>query len=394
MELDTSTPQNLDITSHEEDPGPVAVSEGGHEGIDDHDDDEGLEEPQVTLYVAEEPKEPSDWHLLLPQHFPDKAGGAPAWLDPVNLPSGELSRCGFCGAPLRFVLQLQAPIKWKETACHRTFFVFMCPSMSCLMQDQHEQGKDRAGIVRSVKVFRCQLAKNNPFYPVEEPRPEDCVDPEGCVVAQRAGDLEFSPWRKSEFTQKQCLQQGHCQVQPMKGRVLGCVIGVAHGKVKRFAATVAKQGTVPRSTRNCIGMLVTRMTAVKYQVHSMTLICQVHEKLLAVFAGSSWPEYLIFDEVETPYCGENSSEQLVEEGDEPDDITQLLMDQFEADDDKTCWASFIDRVEGTHQVLRYCGEENAEPLWAESTGSLTSADIPSCIYCNAPLAYEFQVSPV
>uniref|UniRef100_A0A453JPB4 Uncharacterized protein n=2 Tax=Aegilops tauschii subsp. strangulata TaxID=200361 RepID=A0A453JPB4_AEGTS len=80
---------------------------------------------------------------------------------------------------------------------------------------------------------------------------------------------------------------------------------------------------------NCIGMLVTRMTAVKYQVHSMTLICQVHEKLLAVFAGSSWPEYLIFDEVETPYCGENSSEQLVEEGDEPDDITQLLMDQFE-----------------------------------------------------------------
>uniref|UniRef100_A0A453JP86 Programmed cell death protein 2 C-terminal domain-containing protein n=1 Tax=Aegilops tauschii subsp. strangulata TaxID=200361 RepID=A0A453JP86_AEGTS len=182
MELDTSTPQNLDITSHEEDPGPVAVSEGGHEGIDDHDDDEGLEEPQVTLYVAEEPKEPSDWHLLLPQHFPDKAGGAPAWLDPVNLPSGELSRCGFCGAPLRFVLQLQAPIKWKETACHRTFFVFMCPSMSCLMQDQHEQGKDRAGIVRSVKVFRCQLAKNNPFYPVEEPRPEDCVDPEGCVV--------------------------------------------------------------------------------------------------------------------------------------------------------------------------------------------------------------------
>ncbi|XP_073355915.1 uncharacterized protein [Aegilops tauschii subsp. strangulata] len=97
--------------------------------------------------------------------------------------------------------------------------------------------------------------------------------------------------------------------------------------------------------------------------------------------------------VETPYCGENSSEQLVEEGDEPDDITQLLMDQFEADDDKTCWASFIDRVEGTHQVLRYCGEENAEPLWAESTGSLTSADIPSCIYCNAPLAYEFQVMP-
>jgi hypothetical protein len=30
-------------------------------------------------------------------------------------------------------------------------------------------------------------------------------------------DLEFSPWRESEFT-KQCLQQGHCQAQPMKAR--------------------------------------------------------------------------------------------------------------------------------------------------------------------------------
>lgn len=31
-----------------------------------------------------------------------------AWLDPVNLPSGNSSCCGFCGEPLHFVLQVLA----------------------------------------------------------------------------------------------------------------------------------------------------------------------------------------------------------------------------------------------------------------------------------------------
>jgi hypothetical protein len=32
-------------------------------------------------------------------------------------------------------------------------------------------------------------------------------------------DLRFSPWRKSSLT-KQCLQQGHCQAQPVMARLL------------------------------------------------------------------------------------------------------------------------------------------------------------------------------
>ena len=100
--------------------------------------------------------------------------------------------------------------------------------------------------------------------------------------------------------------------------MLGFVIGVAHGKVRTLAATAGKQATVLRSTRyifinqaigvsillyifisavwivryhyfrvnhilmflfrNCIGAPVTKMIAVKYQVHPMALFCQVTEK--------------------------------------------------------------------------------------------------------------------
>jgi pre-rRNA-processing protein TSR4 len=99
----------------------------------DSDDDDEEEEAEVTLGVLSKPKHPG---LLLRHLFPSKAGGIPvraptrdkfqqfiffctvavlmpglcwlvqAWLDPVNLPSGKSSCCGFCGEPLQFVLQV------------------------------------------------------------------------------------------------------------------------------------------------------------------------------------------------------------------------------------------------------------------------------------------------
>lgn len=71
--------------------------------------------------------------------------------------------------------------------------------------------------------------------------------------------------------------------------VLGFVIGVVHGKVKFCAATVAKQATVLGSIRNCIGTLVTRTIALKYQVHQMLLFCQSQRKyFLATHGLNMW----------------------------------------------------------------------------------------------------------
>lgn len=87
---------------------------------------------------------------------------------------GKFSRCDFCEEPLQFllqaniflfllvyillsygdailfkvlfiiiILQIYAPIPEKESTFHRMVYVFICPSMSCLLQDQHEQWKRR-----------------------------------------------------------------------------------------------------------------------------------------------------------------------------------------------------------------------------------------------------------
>ncbi|KAF8387767.1 hypothetical protein HHK36_026422 [Tetracentron sinense] len=144
------------------------------EDDDEEEEDEDEEPDPVTLGFVEKPKNPRS---LLRHLFPSKAGGTPAWLDPVDLPS-EKSSCGICREPLQFLLQVYAPISEKESTFHRTLYVFMCPSMTCLLQDQHEQWKRQPeNPSRSVKVFRCQLPRSNPFYSREPPRQDGTDKP-------------------------------------------------------------------------------------------------------------------------------------------------------------------------------------------------------------------------
>lgn len=71
---------------------------------------------------------------------------------------------------------------------------------------------------------------------------------------------------------------------------LGFVVGVAHGKGKKFLVVVGNPVTVQRSIRNCIGVQSTRMSAIKYMAHIMLLLlCQMQEKyLLAIYGLNTW----------------------------------------------------------------------------------------------------------
>lgn len=87
--------------------------------------------------------------------FPNKIGGPPAWLDLKNLPSVSEILCGICSSPRRFLCQLYSPIEEKDTAFHRTIFVFVCLSEKCF----------QLGSNKNFVVFRNQLPRYNSFYP-------------------------------------------------------------------------------------------------------------------------------------------------------------------------------------------------------------------------------------
>eukprot|EP01032_Pedospumella_encystans_P021654 gene21654-24553_t len=84
-----------------------------------------------------------------------KVGGAPVWLNPVDLPPTSAMQCVHCCDPLQFLMQIYCPIDEVDSAFHRAIYLFCCKRKDCLKQE-------------SVKCLRSQLPRTNPFY---------CFDP-------------------------------------------------------------------------------------------------------------------------------------------------------------------------------------------------------------------------
>ncbi|KAK4406976.1 Programmed cell death protein 2-like [Sesamum angolense] len=165
MDIDLSGEKlkSLHISSLDEEEDDEEVQNDDVEDEVSDEDDEEEDQVPMTLGFVEKPKNP--WTLLR-QYFPSKAGGTPVY------------------APLP-----------EESTFHRTFFIFMCPSMTCLLRDQHEQWKRHPETPsRSVKVFRCQLPRVNSFYSSEAPAEDGTEQP------LTAGAASNSLWPEYEIT--------------------------------------------------------------------------------------------------------------------------------------------------------------------------------------------------
>uniref|UniRef100_A0A2N9EUI5 MYND-type domain-containing protein n=1 Tax=Fagus sylvatica TaxID=28930 RepID=A0A2N9EUI5_FAGSY len=329
---------------------------------DDDDDDDEEEEEFATLGFVEKPK--TRWSLL--RHlFPSKAGGVPAWLDPVHLPSGKSCVCDTCGEPLQFVLQVYAPIE-KEYAFHRMLFVFMCSSMNCLLRDQHEQWKRHPEKPsRSVKIFRSQLARSNPFYSSEPPRNDGTDKPSGTGA-------ELCTWCGTWKGDKLCSGCRTARYCSEKHQVMHWRSG---HKIDCQRLSISSQSS------DCPNKSGTTSA-----------------NLQKVVSKTLWPEYEMIiengSELSTEMIEDKACTNSLVTNDKVDGTMKSLLDNFEGDDDKKCWASFQDRIaKDPEQVLRYCRNGRAKPLWPMSSGQPSKADIPKCNSCGGPLCFEFQILP-
>ncbi|KAJ1695899.1 hypothetical protein LUZ63_012597 [Rhynchospora breviuscula] len=298
------------------------------------------DEEQVQLGFVEKPQIP---HLLLPHLFPSKAGGLPAWLDPLNLPPHISHLCAFCGDPLQFLLQIYASIEGKESTFHRTL-----PS-------------------RSVKVFRCQSARSNPYYSSEAPkldgtdRPLCTGVPLCCWCGTWKGGKLCGGCKKARY----CSEK-HKTMHWKSGHESEC------HKLIASDSPIVNNGNV---------------------IQDLTIFNNGLNK-------ATWPEYEIVIEEESGFEWEklegNSSSTgtsaIVTKYNKTDEALQSVMDQFEADANKKSWVSFEERISrAPEQVLRYCRDATAKPLWPLCSGRPSKAEIPHCRYCKGPLCYEFQV---
>lgn len=332
--------------------------------MDDEEDEDDDDAEPVTLGFVEKPK--NRWSLL--RHlFPSKAGGIPAWLDPINLPSGRACMCDICGEPLQFLLQVYAPISGNVKAFHRTLFVFMCPSMNCLLQDQHEQWKrGPEKVSRSVKVFRCQLPLDNPFYSSEPPKHNGTDKPLGTGAA-------LCNWCGTWKGNKVCSSCKRARYCSEKHQALHWLSG---HKVDCQQMTISAQSSQPNSSNGR-----TNSTEIQ-KVASKTL----------------WLEHEIINEDECEFDTEEPEidkyANLLVTTDRVGSTVNSSLDKFEGNDDMKSSASFqVSIAKAPEQVLRYCRSATAKPLWPMSSGRLSKADIPKCSYCGGLRNFEFQILP-
>ncbi|KAH9302819.1 hypothetical protein KI387_014402, partial [Taxus chinensis] len=323
---------------------------------DDEDEDESSdEEEDVHLGFLDDLKHP---------YAQSKAGGTPVWLDPINIPSGNDSCCGVCGNPLQLLMQVFANI---DDASQRTLYVFMCPSMACLQQDQVEQRNSKP--CRSVKVFRCQLPKKNPFFselgvPLSS----------GVALCSWCGT-----WRGAKICSG-CKLARYCSRQHQ----------VSHWK-SGHAANCRKIQSSSMTVAAVSGLTVNQNSSELVNGPGSQVDCQVK----AASTGL-WPEFEVIDKyMDDSDSGDSNgkvSTNAIEDEQEKDGEFFKNFINMEASKDQKHWASFQERVaNNTSQVLRYCWSKNAKILWPRLGGQPQNTDIPNCTVCNGPRYFEFQV---
>ncbi|CAM9111042.1 unnamed protein product [Ectocarpus sp. 13 AM-2016] len=314
-----------------------------------------------------------DWH----DWDGGKAGGWPVWLNPRDLPAPQDMRCGECSQPLSFLVQLYCPLDHEDDAFHRCLYVFCCPKASCSKNS-------------SVKALRCQLPRDNEFYPYEPSHKASILakqqkgsDPEtwGAKLCCVCGQLAKSACSKCRIA-RYCGREHQTLHWKAGGHKKVCTSGDG-------TATVA----APKSTAGTLHARTTPKTLASASVFREFEV-EVRPEPPPPPAA---PDGRTAEDVLMGQMGLEGSNDDGGPADGEDDDSKLS--QAELDKvagvhgvkDRTT-LQFLTRTQANPQVVRY-DAAGAGPLWSSSKKIPEEADVPPCARCGRTRKFEFQVMP-
>jgi pre-rRNA-processing protein TSR4 len=282
------------------------------------------------------------------QHFPCKVGGRPAWLDPVDVPTATQLKCLYTREPLDFLMQIYAPVDDEPNAFHRSVFVFVSPHGG----DLHRPG--------AVRAFRSQLPRENAFYP-DAPATIGGLVQELSAEQQRAYDRRNDRWadrpsdggsagrRLKTFPEAEILVEPETFDDDPEGS--GGDDGRSDSEDDPEDDPEDDEKSKRRRSR--------------------------HAKRVSTEEP--------FDLEASLKKGSDVTARELRELEKMQDKDQVQLSRFHLR---------LRRSDPT-QVVRYCFEDGAEPLWPSVTRAPQRTDrtVPPCPRCLAPRKFEFQVLP-
>ena len=316
---------------------PTELSEAAVYAAEESDETESEEEPEVMLGFAVEPE-----GSLARNHFPSKLGGAPAWLDPVQLPTASTLTCAASGLPMRFLLQLYAARESDGPhAFPRSLYLFISPRGAELTA----RG--------AVRALRCQLPRVNPFYPSEPPEEGD---------APR-------------------------QLLPEEDRI---------ARLRSPIWAAAQDRADDRSAGDADEASVAAVCAAPAAYREWELVVEPEPEGADVAADDPAVARLV---AEYKRRSADADAEGCEAGGGADDAGEAteaaaLLGAVPAEQRTAVreFSAFTGRIgRAPRQCIRYCDDEAAEPMWALRSGRAPDP-VPPCGLCGAPRRFEFQES--
>eukprot|EP01083_Nonionella_stella_P019511 54191_1 len=326
--------------------------------------------------------------------LPSKVGGKPAWLNPRNIPTFNDLKCQQCKKPLKFLLQLYAPLYQFERSHHRILYIFICRAHEC------------CGKPGTLKALRSQLSSQNIFYENFDSK---------------------NDYNEQDIDQKEALLIGklskykHLGIEPY-ANIPNCIVCGLHGtfqcggcknplvhycskehqkyhwhKQHRKYCKELKQLETETQLHNCLK---------DYAFATLEIIPDVEPLPITMDL-----EKLKIDENKRISTLIKEYKKKGDDSGYDENDLKLLEEQMAKDFDNV-YLKFQERIHrAPQQIIRYADGENvdqdrknndeeedtcgwSEPLWMGSQGMIDcNKDVPKCTECGGERKFEFQVMP-